>query len=210
MSKIDRNTVVNSALFKSSIEAFSLLGDGKKINALDSNSTTDLSLFMIADSISLSVFDNIYHNFSCETACDITNIFPKTAIYVIEKMSHGFNRLGKAHGKGFFNYDTDPPTLWSGLKVFEKRSFNIPEQDITDRLTFSAVIGALQTTEEEAASIDPEIKALIPPGLPMSRQEALSWIDNYGEARFATRMTELAAAYGKRFADPRSASPGAV
>ncbi|MFN5882887.1 MAG: hypothetical protein ACK44L_14385 [Burkholderiales bacterium] len=194
---------------KLSIENLAFVGEGKK---LISEKHTDFSFFHLLKSIdtfSLSIFDNIYHDLVAEHIDEVTKVFPQSAIYVIEKMSHGFNRLGKAHGKGFFNYDTDPPTLWSGLKVFEKRSFNIPEQDITDRLTFAAVIGALQTTEEEAASIDPEIKALIPPGFPLSRQEALSWIDNYGESRFATRMAELAAAYGKRFADPRSTPPSA-
>lgn len=201
------STLTTSLLVKISIETLALIGEGTKIQIKPSSHCCMFMITLIIDTLSIKVFDQIYHESS---SVNVDNILPKDSIYVIEKMSHGFNRLGKAHGKGFFNYDTDPPTLWSGLKVFEKRSFNIPEQDITDRLTFAAVIGALQTTEEEAASIDPEIKALIPPGLPLSRQEALSWIDNYGEARFATRMAELAAAYGKRFADPRSAPPSAA
>jgi len=191
------------------IETFNLIGDGVRILSSPSPQS-DLveKLLSATDEKGIDCFDELLHGKVTKNV-DYFKATIMSGTYVIEKMSHGFNRLGKAHGKGFFNYDTDPPTLWSGLKVFEKRSFNIPEQDITDRLTFAAVIGALQTTEEEAASIDPEIKALIPPGLPLSRQEALSWIDNYGEARFATRMAELAAAYGKRFADPRSAPPTA-
>jgi len=192
------------------IETFNLIGDGVRILSSPSPQS-DLveKLLSATDEKGIDCFDELLHGKVTKNV-DYFKATIMSGTYVIEKMSHGFNRLGKAHGKGFFNYDTDPPTLWSGLKVFEKRSFNIPEQDITDRLTFAAVIGALQTTEEEAASIDPEIKALIPPGLPLSRQEALSWIDNYGEARFATRMAELAAAYGKRFADPRSAPPSAA
>ena len=192
-----------------SIEIFNIIGDGSKITSSPNlvSQTLEMCLYSI-DTIGIYYFDQLLHG-DAKQNLDYFRSRISSGIYVIEKMSHGFNRLGKAHGKGFFNYDTDPPTLWSGLKVFEKRSFNIPEQDITDRLAFAAVIGALQTTEEEAASIDPEIKALIPPGFPLSRQEALSWIDNYGESRFATRMAELAAAYGKRFADPRSAPPNA-
>jgi len=192
------------------IETFNLIGDGVRILSSPSPQS-DLveKLLSATDEKGIDCFDELLHGKVTKNV-DYFKATIMSGTYVIEKMSHGFNRLGKAHGKGFFNYDTDPPTLWSGLKVFEKRSFNIPEQDITDRLTFAAVIGALQTTEEEAASIDPEIKALIPPGFPLSRQEALSWIDNYGEARFATRMAELAATYGKRFADPRSAPPSAA
>jgi len=191
-------------------ELLSITGSGFSAQRAEASKNLIQKTFQTIDLISIKFYDTVLHSIDSDLFnSENFDTFSDAAIYVIEKMSHGFNRLGKAHGKGFFNYDTDPPTLWSGLKVFEKRSFNIPEQDITDRLTFAAVIGALQTTEEEAASIDPEIKALIPPGLPLSRQEALSWIDNYGEARFATRMAELAAAYGKRFADPRSAPPTA-
>jgi hypothetical protein len=191
------------------VEALNLIGDGFRFSAVPSVPTEPLKKCVHAiDSKGIDCFDQLLHGHVTKNLSHFKASI-SAGTYVIEKMSHGFNRLGKAHGKGFFNYDTDPPTLWSGLKVFEKRSFNIPEQDITDRLAFAAVIGALQTTEEEAASIDPEIKALIPPGFPLSRQEALSWIDNYGESRFATRMAELAAAYGKRFADPRSAPPNA-
>ena len=192
------------------VETLNLIGDGAFKNSTRSTQPQILGRLLCAtDERGIDHFDQLLHGKLAEGLSHFRENI-SSGVYVIEKMSHGFNRLGKAHGKGFFNYDTDPPTLWSGLKVFEKRSFNIPEQDITDRLTFAAVIGALQTTEEEAASIDPEIKALIPPGFPLSRQEALSWIDNYGEARFATRMAELAATYGKRFADPRSAPPSAA
>lgn len=192
-------------------ELLSITGSGFSAQRAEASKNLIQKTFQTIDLISIKFYDTVLHSIDSDLFnSENFDTFSDAAIYVIEKMSHGFNRLGKAHGKGFFNYDTDPPTLWSGLKVFEKRSFNIPEQDITDRLTFAAVIGALQTTEEEAASIDPEIKALIPPGLPLSRQEALSWIDNYGEARFATRMAELAAAYGKRFTDPRSAPPSAA
>jgi hypothetical protein len=187
------------------LECFNIIGGGQGIRpSLTSKIDSVVNCILIIDVISIRSFDKILHSNPNHDKY-IKSFLQPSAIHVIEKMSHGFNRLGKVHGKGFFNYDTDPPTLWSGLKVFEKRKVNIPEQDVTDRLTFAAVIGALQTTAEEAATIDPEIKALIPPGLPLSRQEALSWIDNYGESRFAARMNELAAAYGKRFSDPRSA-----
>ena len=189
-------------------ELLSITGSGFSAQRAEASKNLIQKTFQTIDFISIKFYDTVLHSIDSDLFnSENFDTFSDAAIYVIEKMSHGFNRLGKAHGKGFFNYDTDPPTLWSGLKVFEKRSFNIPEQDITDRLTFAAVIGALQTTEEEAASIDPEIKALIPPGLPLSRQEALSWIDNYGEERFATRLAELAAAYGKRFSDPRKEQP---
>jgi len=188
-------------------ESLCVLGEG--LNIRDATTThSDLKTNLLAiDLFSIKTFDDIYHNKTSKKFIFFSSAFTPQSIYVIEKMSHGFNRMGKAHGKGFYNYDTDPPTLWAGLKVFEKRNVNIPEQDILDRLLFATVIGALQTSEEEAAGIDPELKTYIPPEWPLSRQQALSWIDNYGEERFATRLAELAAAYGRRFSDPRKEQP---
>jgi len=184
-----------------------LLGEGLSLrDATTTRNYIKTNLFAI-DLLSINIFDDIYHNNQFNKNTVFASVFTPQSIYVIEKMAHGFNRMGKAHGKGFYNYDTDPPTLWTGLKVFEKRNVNIPEQDILDRLLFATVIGALQTSEEEAAGIDPELKTYIPPEWPLSRQQALSWIDNYGEERFATRLAGLAAAYGKRFSDPRKEQP---
>jgi len=191
-------------------EAMSLLGDGATLDINSFSTSTIPSKFILPflffiDTVGLKSFDILVHDKFSFAEHEL--FLTRKVVYVIEKMAHGFNRMGKAHGKGFYNYDTDPPTLWAGLKVFEKRNVNIPEQDILDRLLFATVIGALQTSEEEAAGIDPELKTYIPPEWPLSRQQALSWIDNYGEERFATRLAELAAAYGKRFSDPRKEQP---
>ena len=41
---------------------------------------------------------------------------PESAVYVLEKMSHGYKRLGRAWGAGFYDYPADgPKALWSGL-----------------------------------------------------------------------------------------------
>lgn len=188
-------------------EPLCLLGDGVKITLQTLQPTNISEILFGIDHMSIKAIDEIFHDRSHPCHALLSTIINPSSAYVIEKMAHGFNRMGKAHGKGFYNYDTDPPTLWAGLKVFEKRNVNIPEQDILDRLLFATVIGALQTSEEEATGIDPELKTYIPPEWPLSRQQALSWIDNYGEERFATRLAELAAAYGKRFSDPRKEQP---
>jgi hypothetical protein len=198
--------------FSLSHESLTLIGEGIHISKThDAKSNILQAYLLFIDHLSLKYIDSILHSSSVDQKTQFENKsiinFHGASIYVIEKMAHGFNRLGKAYGKGFYNYDTDPPTLWPGLKVFEKRNVNIPEQDIVDRLRFAAVLGALQTSEEDAADIDPELKAYIPPEWPLSRQQAISWIDNYGEERFAARLAELAATYGARFSDPRKESP---
>ncbi|MDO4905242.1 MAG: hypothetical protein Q4A16_06810 [Lautropia sp.] len=74
------------------------------------------------------------------------------AAYVMEKMSHGLQRLGRADGGGFYDYDDwdeaggddeDGRELWDGLKAFIRRGTEIPDADLQDRLRFAPVVELL-------------------------------------------------------------------
>ncbi len=120
----------------------------------------------------------------------------ESAVYVLEKMAHGYSRLGKAAGAGFYDYSDTLPQIWSGLKTFERRNRGIPTQDIADRLTHAAMLAALTTddaTDREmiAASFGPKIAA--------SATQALDMLPAADRHRFIDRCRELAARYGPRF-----------
>lgn len=71
----------------------------------------------------------------------------------MEKMAHGLQRMGRADGGGFYEYDDaddedDERELWSGLKAFERRGVNLPEADIGDRLRFAPVVAWLHARTE--------------------------------------------------------------
>ena len=61
--------------------------------------------------------------------------FPEPAVYVIEKMAHGFRRAGRSTGGGFYEYPAGAqPQLWSGLKVFERGAREVDDAAIAERL----------------------------------------------------------------------------
>jgi 3-hydroxyacyl-CoA dehydrogenase len=120
----------------------------------------------------------------------------ESAIYVLEKMAHGYSRLGRAAGAGFYDYSETPPQLWSGLKTFERRNRGIPEADITDRLTHAAMLAALTVDD----SADSELMAAnFGPNIASSSAQVLEMLPEDGRHRFIDRCRELAARYGPRF-----------
>lgn len=124
------------------------------------------------------------------------------AVYVLEKMAHGFNRMGRAAGRGFYDYDDeDPPQLWSGLKVFERRRVAIPVADVRDRLVYAVALAAADCLRRGvvASAEDANLGSVLGVGLPAQSGGALAFIARTGRDSFAARASELAAKYGPRF-----------
>lgn len=120
----------------------------------------------------------------------------ESAVYVLEKMAHGYSRLGRAAGAGFYDYNETPPQLWSGLKTFERRNRGIPGADITDRLTHAAMLAALTIDH----SADRELMAAsFGPGIASSSAQVLEMLPEADRHRFIDRCRELASRYGPRF-----------
>jgi len=111
-------------------------------------------------------------------------------------MAHGYSRLGRAAGAGFYDYNETPPQLWSGLKTFERRNRGIPEADIADRLTHAAMLAALTIDD----SADSELMAAsFGPNIASSSAQVLEMLPEADRDRFIDRCRELATRYGPRF-----------
>jgi hypothetical protein len=120
----------------------------------------------------------------------------ESAVYVLEKMAHGYSRLGRVAGAGFYDYNETPPQLWSGLKTFERRNRGIPEADIADRLTHAAMLAALTIDD----SADGELMAAsFGPNIASSSAQVLEMLPEADRDRFIDRCRELAMRYGPRF-----------
>lgn len=77
----------------------------------------------------------------------------EAAIYVVEKMAHGYGRHGRAHGRGFYEYDEDDPedvVLWSGLKSFARRNAGVDAQAAAERLRYAVVLEAFRCLQDDA------------------------------------------------------------
>ncbi len=127
---------------------------------------------------------------------------PESAVYVLEKMAHGYKRLGREVGAGFYDYGEGEATqLWSGLKTFERGSKPVPPDDVRDRLLFASSIEALRFMTEglvESAAAEKEDGSL-GWGFPAATGGPLEFIRRLGPQRFMQRADELSARYGERF-----------
>lgn len=136
-------------------------------------------------------------------------VMPAPAVYVLEKMSHGFKRGGGDGGAGF--YDAGGPgkaPLWSGLSVFERGGQAVATDDIDDRLRFAIALTLLQAlSQDDTPAIDdgPQGK----PGEPLAEAGGLvsirtikAWINDKGPAAFEARARDLTSRFGPRFAPP--------
>ena len=128
---------------------------------------------------------------------------PESAVYVMEKMAHGYRRMGRASGAGFYEYEDDGSrSLWSGLKAFERRSAKISAEDVQDRLLFIQAIEAVRCLDEGVidSPADANTASLAGWGFPAERGGVVGFIDQIGIKPFVARAQMLAQSYGERFA----------
>jgi 3-hydroxyacyl-CoA dehydrogenase/enoyl-CoA hydratase/3-hydroxybutyryl-CoA epimerase len=131
---------------------------------------------------------------------------PESAVYVMEKMAHGYRRMGQATGAGFYEYGDDGTmSLWPGLRAFERRSARIPEDDIRDRLLYIQALETVRCLEEGVISslADADAAAVSGWGFPRSEGGLARFIEKMGISAFVARSRELAQRYGERFEPPK-------
>jgi 3-hydroxyacyl-CoA dehydrogenase len=148
-----------------------------------------------------------HHDHGCVdsgTSGDDHEQLPMTqeAIYVLEKMAHGFERYGVQAGRGFYEYeDGEDPGLWPGLKVFERRRNTIPHEDVRDRLI---LIQALEARRCLAMGIvgsqaEADRGSILGWGFPAAGGGVISGSSDSAFPDFRIRAEDLAARYGLRF-----------
>jgi 3-hydroxyacyl-CoA dehydrogenase len=133
------------------VEALSLLGEGVTANRIEAAAHSiglDQGVLMQMDTVGLELFDLALHAEldalkavaqaampGARKAKVVSVRFPEPAVYVIEKMAHGFRRTGRASGGGFYDYTGGAePQLWSGLKVFERGAREVDDASLAERL----------------------------------------------------------------------------
>ena len=133
------------------VEALSLLGEGVTANRIEAAAHSiglDQGVLMQMDTVGLELFDLALHAEldalkavaqaampGARKAKVVSVRFPEPAVYVIEKMAHGFRRTGRASGGGFYDYTAGAePQLWSGLKVFERGAREVDDASLAERL----------------------------------------------------------------------------
>jgi 3-hydroxyacyl-CoA dehydrogenase len=140
--------IPNEALL---VEALSLLGEGVTANRIEAAAHSiglAQGVLLQLDELGLGLFDLALHAEldslkavaqaampGAKKAKVVSVRFPEAAVYVIEKMAHGFRRGGRAAGGGFYDYPAGAePQLWSGLKVFERGAREVDDASLAERL----------------------------------------------------------------------------
>lgn len=128
---------------------------------------------------------------------------------VVGTMVGEYNRGGRHHGGGFYEYAEDgSKTIWPPLfELYYKPDYEIEQRDIKDRLLFRQVIEALKCLESNVLrSVDDgNIGSIMGIGAPVWTGGFIQFVNTYGLKAFVDRCSELTAAYGDRFTPPRIA-----
>ncbi|HAB46722.1 MAG TPA: hypothetical protein DCE31_00070 [Lautropia sp.] len=120
-------------------------------------------------------------------------------------MAHGFKRLGRAAGAGFYEYpEGESKHLWEGLSVFTRGAKPVSDEDIRDRLSMIQSIETLRCLQEQvlAHDHDANIGSIMGWGFPAYTGGTLQFVHHYGPQAFLARSLELQARYGERFSPP--------
>ena len=130
---------------------------------------------------------------------------PESAVYVLEKMAHGFRRMGRAYGGGFYEYpEHGEKALWPGLRAFERGGRSIPFEDIKDRMLYVQAIETIRCLQEGVleSTRDANIGSIFGWGFPAWSGGTIQFVNHVGARAFAVRARELAQRYGERFVPP--------
>jgi 3-hydroxyacyl-CoA dehydrogenase/enoyl-CoA hydratase/3-hydroxybutyryl-CoA epimerase len=118
-------------------------------------------------------------------------------------------RLGKSAGAGFYDYESKPRKLWSGLADLAKGTptmltGNDQLDEAERRLMVVQAVEAVRCLEEKIlrSTADGEIGAIFGLGFAPNTGGPFAWIDRYGVGETVSLLDRLHAEHGDRYAVP--------
>ncbi len=143
-----------------------------------------------------------------QTALDLGDAYiPSEGADIVAKMVEG-GRYGRKNGKGFYDYDTKPKTLWAGLSELAPVKFDdsTPElvEELKTRLLYRQAVEVARCWAEGVID-DPreaDLGAILGWGFAPWSGGPITLIDQTGLKAFVETADRLAAAYGDRFKVP--------
>ncbi|MGH7027637.1 3-hydroxyacyl-CoA dehydrogenase NAD-binding domain-containing protein [Brevundimonas sp.] len=143
-----------------------------------------------------------------QTALDLGDAYvPAEGADIVAKMVEG-GRYGRKNGKGFYDYDSKPKTLWAGLSELAPVKFDdsTPElvEELKTRLLYRQAVEVARCWAEGVID-DPreaDLGAILGWGFAPWSGGPITLIDQTGLKAFVETADRLTATYGDRFKVP--------
>ena len=145
-----------------------------------------------------------------QTAEDLGDKYqPLPGAHIVQKMVEELGRYGRKNGKGFYDYDSKPKTLWKGLAELApvKIAESTPEmvEDQKRRLLYRQAVEVARCWEEGVID-DPreaDVGAILAWGFAPWTGGPITMIDQIGLKAFVEQADKYAEKYGDRFSPPQ-------
>ncbi|HFQ94591.1 MAG TPA: 3-hydroxyacyl-CoA dehydrogenase [Anaerolineae bacterium] len=190
-------------------EGMALLGEGQHPHAIEMaglQAGMPVGPLAVSDEVSLSLMRHIREQTKKDLAAEGQELPDHPAYRVLDVML-AENRLGKAHGAGFYEYpEGGQKFLWPGLR--ERFGLNgrdkLSQAEMIERMMFIQAIETARCYEEGVlrSVADANIGSIFGWGFAPFKGGTLQYINDYGLPAFVARSQELAERYGERFRPP--------
>jgi 3-hydroxyacyl-CoA dehydrogenase / enoyl-CoA hydratase / 3-hydroxybutyryl-CoA epimerase len=188
-----------------SSETLNLVGEGVPAQWIDNaavNAGFAIGGAALAELTTLPLLKDILHSMrgDGQRIANAGNIAEDTVAKLL-----ALGRVGKAAGKGLYDYGAQGRDVWPGLaQAFPARS-TPDEETIRRRLLHVQSLEAVRCLDDGvlAQALDGDVAAVLGWGYPSWLGGPFAYIDRIGAARFVAECEELAQRFGARFTPPQ-------
>ena len=190
-------------------EGLALLAEGnspQEIESAGKKAGMPVGPLAVIDEVNIGLVAGIRNQTRKDLAAEGKKLPPGPADPVIDLMTEKLNRLGRANGRGFYEYpDNGKKYLWPELKKhFPPTKNPLSQNKMIERMLFVQVIETIRCYEENVVTSveDANIGSIFGWGFAPFKGGTLQFVNNYGIQEFEKQAQKLAKNYGKRFAPP--------
>ena len=191
------------------MEGMALLAEGQHPRAIESagmQGGMPLGPLAVTDEISLELARHIREQARRDLAAAGQTLPPHPADAVLDFMTGEAQRLGRAHGAGFYDYPAEAEKyLWPALQShFWRAEAALPQTALIERLMFIQTLETVRCCQEGVLNsvADANLGSIYGWGFAPFKGGTLQYINDYGLPAFVDRAEALAQRYGDRFAPP--------
>ena len=190
-------------------EGLALLAEGnhpQEIETAGKKAGMPVGPLAVIDEVNIGLVAGIRNQTRKDLAAEGKKLPPGPADPVIDLMTEKLNRLGRANGRGFYEYpDNGKKYLWPELqKHFPPTKNPLSQNKMIERMLFVQVIETIRCYEENVVTSveDANIGSIFGWGFAPLKGGTLQFVNDYGIQEFEKQAQKLAKKYGERFAPP--------